>query len=419
MSKTATEIDFAALVHAGVESDTLDYKGPVNFATLPKSGKVKFVRHCLALANTSGGFVVVGVEEDTDGCPAVYTGLTEEECHSFDPSTVGPFINRYVEPPVDFTIHRPLVDGKRYAVFEIKPFRSMPHVCTCAYENELQLGVFYIRTADASSRPAYRASEMHQLIARCLRNQKEALAQMLREVLQEGILPVAGPEKEQFEEELLHSRNFFARRSKHTRKRTVNLELSIAPNPPLPGPLQLPEIQQTVNDLIRHMPKTEMDSSALESTFPVKNYFTNTSLRSLPEGGECQWQFFRSGLFHYQKRLNLEEDGGWILGGFPEFLTEMLLFMGNYYSSLRLGKIPVQVSLRLDGVENVYLKDSRLGAFSDDMRGCREEFIELTEQCVSRELPQLQRELLRRMAERFNQRWDWQGRESIAGEDQL
>ena len=59
MSKTATEIDFAALVHAGVESDTLDYKGPVNFATLPKSGKVKFA-HIQIRDFDTGGFQFFG-----------------------------------------------------------------------------------------------------------------------------------------------------------------------------------------------------------------------------------------------------------------------------------------------------------------------------------------------------------------------
>ena len=48
--------------------------------------------------------------------------------------------------------------------------------------------MFYIRTSDASSRPAFRAVEMHALIQRALRNQREALGRMLRGILYESRL---------------------------------------------------------------------------------------------------------------------------------------------------------------------------------------------------------------------------------------
>ena len=188
MKKQAEKLssEMRELVYRAVESDTLDYKAAFCWTRMSRVQRAKIVRHCLALANTRGGHIVIGVGEDASGHPSVYQGLTREESRSFDPSTVGPFINHYVEPPIDFTIERPLIDGKRYAVFVIRPFRSLPHVCTCAIENELQTGVFYIRTTDASSRPAYRAIEMQGLIQRALRNQREELGRMLRGILYEN-----------------------------------------------------------------------------------------------------------------------------------------------------------------------------------------------------------------------------------------
>ena len=175
--------DMRELIYRGVESEELDYKAAMSWTAMSRAARAKIVRHCLALANTKGGYIVIGVGEDASGHPSVYQGLTPEETHSFDPSTVGPFINRYVEPPIDLTVERPLVDGKRYAVLVVRPFRNLPHVCTASIENELQTGMFYIRTSDASSRPAFRAVEMHALIQRALRNQREALGRMLQQNL--------------------------------------------------------------------------------------------------------------------------------------------------------------------------------------------------------------------------------------------
>jgi len=63
------KIDFRSLIYRQVESDTLDYKAAMNWLKIPQSTRAKFVRHCLALANTRGGCVVVGVGEDASGHP--------------------------------------------------------------------------------------------------------------------------------------------------------------------------------------------------------------------------------------------------------------------------------------------------------------------------------------------------------------
>lgn len=82
--------NFEELVKRGVESEILDYKGPMDFRAIGKSGQAKIARHMAALANTHGGHIVIGVGEDAGGHPSVYTGLNAAEAHSFDPSSVGP-----------------------------------------------------------------------------------------------------------------------------------------------------------------------------------------------------------------------------------------------------------------------------------------------------------------------------------------
>ena len=186
MAATIQPGNWHEIIHRGVENQELDYKAAQDWNELTRAGRAKFARHAMAMANTRGGYLVVGVAEDENGNPTLCTGMTERQARSFDPSTVGQTINRYADPSVEFDIVRPEVDGRRYVVFSVYPFKNLPHVCGDACETELQRGVFYIRTPDARSRPAYRASELHGLVQRALRNQRELLGRMLRGVLYEG-----------------------------------------------------------------------------------------------------------------------------------------------------------------------------------------------------------------------------------------
>ena len=183
---TKITIDWSALIYRGVESDELDYKAAQNWRDLDRRGKSKFVRHCLAMANTKGGYIVIGVGEDDSGKPSIFTGMNDRQSKSFDPTDVGHFINRFADPAIDFDIEKPVVDGKRYIVFVIRRFSALPHVCGFGCETELQQCAFYIRTVDAASRVAFWASEMHSIVQRALRNQRESLGRMLRGVLYEG-----------------------------------------------------------------------------------------------------------------------------------------------------------------------------------------------------------------------------------------
>ena len=79
MSTNANQTDWKELVFRGVESDELDYKAAQDWDEMSKSARAKFVRHLLAFANTRGGYLVVGVGEDSSGYPSKRTGLTPKQ----------------------------------------------------------------------------------------------------------------------------------------------------------------------------------------------------------------------------------------------------------------------------------------------------------------------------------------------------
>ena len=279
------------VVFRGVESDELDYKASQSWTALTRAGRGKIIRHLIALANTKGGFLVIGVGEDASGRPSLYTGVSDEECASFDPSTVGTFVNRCVEPPINFTIERPLIDGRRFVIFIVKPFSQLPHVCCNSVETELTMGVFYIRTVEASSRPAARAIEMQQLIQRAMRNQREQLARVLRGILYESGTFHGTSAESQFTDTINSSAEFFRRR-KNPSKKSCLLQVSMLPETPCA--FDLTELRKAAMEAWRWQPGVNFfDNEDVEDA-----YMTNVSLRFMAKEGNWMWQLYKTALFH-------------------------------------------------------------------------------------------------------------------------
>ncbi len=353
MPQTLTDkitVDWKSLIYRGVESDELDYKAAMNWNRLPRPGRAKLVRHCLAMANTKGGYVIVGVGEDASGHPSVYTGLNREEAHSFDPSIVGPFINRHVEPPIDFTIERPLVDGKRYAVFVIRPFSSLPHVCANGVEGELQQGVFYIRTTDASSRPAVRAMELHQLIQRALRNQRELLGRMLRGILYENREQTEKPNL-RFSDDAATARNYFLRRHPLPADADmIRLEIVVALPEYDPERFTFAELRRAAE--AARQPRTEEEWLAPGEL--EKAYCTNTALRIFPENTTKFCQIGKSGLLFYT-RLCPTPDRRLPCEFLLKFSAEAVDFISRLYSELGFVEQMLEMRVTLANTDRLVL----------------------------------------------------------------
>lgn len=332
--------DFQELVYRGVESDVLDYKAPVNWNLLSKRQKAKFVRHALAFANTKGGAIVIGVREDLNGHPSIYDGLSDEECHSFDPSTVGTYINSYADPAIDLTVERPLIDGKRYAILIIKPFKDIPHVATHSIEDELHCGIFYIRSASASSRPAMRAGEMHDLVRRALRNQRDLLGNLLRDILSDQPGNTAAPAGT-FPPEYEESAAYFAKRINPKYPADIPvLDTAFMPSAPSAG-VTLSQIQQAAQLAARGM--GERISDVISSADILASYATNVSLRGMDKERTRFWQLFNNGLSHFRlvmpKAMSYSEIAG--------HLTDLLTFAGSFYRSGLFGSSDLMLQLTL------------------------------------------------------------------------
>ena len=341
-----TKPDFEELICRAVESDELDYKAHQSWNTMSRAAKGKIVRHLAAFANTRGGYLVIGVGEDKSGYPGDLHGLSDEEASSFDPSKVGAFVKSHIEPPIDFSIEKPVLDGKRFVVFVIKPFAGIPHVCCQAVENELREGVFYIRTVDASSRPATRAMELHALIQRALRNQREMLGRMLRGILYETNASTTLPEQPGVVEQMRSAVEYFIRRREPEESDKYVL-------------LQLTAVPDIANDYtvsaMRIMFESEPICGMLKDVFKSscsQIHEVSVGMRYLDSDGKMMWQLFKNGSFLYTAYVKLENDGV-KLEDISAVVNAVISFVGAVASVFAQEERLYSVRLAVSGANNV------------------------------------------------------------------
>jgi len=351
-------IDWSEIVYRQAEGQKLDYKSAVDWLQMKRSQKAKFARHCMAMANTHGGYIVVGVGEDEDGIPSKYTGLTDRQLHSFDPTIVGQTVNRYADPSVDFDIVRPTVDGKSYVIFVVRSFNNVPHICCDSCGGELQQGVFYIRTPEACSRAACRASEVQGLVQRALRNQRLVLGRMLRGVLYEGKQYAEPLAENEFKSQISSSQNQILSAIGPRNYKSVPL-LEVVAYPP-----EYNSIELTLSDIKRALQNVVLPTI---SDFPfwndsnTSNYFTNQSY--LCKGKTKQKlvyaQAFQSALFHHVSAFRAVEDAMRVdYSLLIQRVATAISVLGQYYLELGMEEELLTFQIRVINAQERVLVNS-------------------------------------------------------------
>lgn len=349
MKVSPTHEDWRNIIYCGVENQQIDFKSAQDWEELSRAGRAKFARHAMALANTQGGYVVVGVGEDDSGKPNLYTGMTAKQASSFDPSTVGQTVNRYADPAVDFDIVRPVVDGKTYVVFVVYPFRDLPHVCGDACENELQRGVFYIRTPEARSRAAYRASELHLLVQRSLRNQRESLGRLLRGILYEDRQGAEATPERLYDGYAQRARRYAEEAlggAASLRARPV-FEVLVTPQRPL-SDVTLTELRHATARLERPALK---DCLWPGTSHQAECFAGNDSLRAGQRDQQGHvlscWEFFQDGLFYGAAPLSETAEGAIAAEDVLQLSFVAIAFAAQLFAQLNRQTELLTLTLRL------------------------------------------------------------------------
>lgn len=183
------------------ESKEHEFKGPMAWNGNDKKSCCEIVKDILAIANTKGGFIVIGVEETKNGFER--KGLTPEQIASFQPEEINRFIQRYAEPPINTTLSKIEHNGKSFVVISIPQFSSIPHICKTDYPKVLTKPTLYVRTDNNESAPIATTSDFHALIESAILKREQSLLTAIRSILK-GYSPTEQSQtiSEQYEKQM-------------------------------------------------------------------------------------------------------------------------------------------------------------------------------------------------------------------------
>lgn len=177
------------------ETASIEYKGSVGWDELDRRGQREIIRDLMAFGNSDTiGYLVIGVDTGS-GATFERNGVSEEQAASYDPTPIGELVREFSDPEVQFTIHVPELQGKRFVVFRISPFATVPHICRKPYNGILQQGAIYVRTDNAQTIKVPTAQHMRRLIDRAVFNQGDSLLAQIRSLVGPGPgpAPPSGP----------------------------------------------------------------------------------------------------------------------------------------------------------------------------------------------------------------------------------
>ena len=135
--------DLALLIRRPFEVRTVEYKQSMAW----DEARFKIVKAALGFSNIpDGGRLIVGVSEGPRGV-YVAEGMNERHFDSYVQDNVNDFVNEYADPSMSISVHKGMVDGSRYVVIAVPPFRELPTLCKRdGGTRELRRGAIYTRS---------------------------------------------------------------------------------------------------------------------------------------------------------------------------------------------------------------------------------------------------------------------------------
>ncbi len=201
--------ELVGIIERNCESKSLDYKGPLSWDSKDKKSCCELVKDIIAIANTEGGYIVIGVAEKDEGFELV--GVSAEQAGTYESTALCQFLQRYADPPINVQIKKTSHEGKNFVVLEIPRFKDTPHICQKDYPDVLSDRALYVRSDSNESAPIKSSSDFRALIETAIRNRADSLLSSFRAILTSSA-PLAesvGRPREQFKPQLEAARRRF------------------------------------------------------------------------------------------------------------------------------------------------------------------------------------------------------------------
>lgn len=185
------------ILFRGYESKDLDYKAPIIWDESNKKMCCELVKDILGMANTLGGYIVIGVSESATGF--VWAGLTDEQVVSFDTSRLNRFLQNYADPPINTVLKKKEHDGKTFVIIGVPKFNDTPHICQRDCPGVLTGSTLYVRTDNNETAPIRSSADFRSIIEHAIRNRSDRLLASFRAVLTAGEVYPGPMDEERFQ----------------------------------------------------------------------------------------------------------------------------------------------------------------------------------------------------------------------------
>jgi hypothetical protein len=147
---TPPESALLGFITHGREERHLEYWGTGGREALRWSNdavKARLARTAMALANTGGGAIVLGMDRvGPDDWQA--NGITAETVAGYSREAVLACVNRRADPAVALTLDTVAFRGRQFIVVQVTGFAESPVICTRDDGRLLRAGAIYTRAAD-------------------------------------------------------------------------------------------------------------------------------------------------------------------------------------------------------------------------------------------------------------------------------
>jgi DNA-binding response OmpR family regulator len=159
-----------ALLKMGTETQTLDYKEDLDLSS--KVGRASLAKDVIAMANSGGGVLVIGVAERTPG-EFEPVGLSEQRLKLFETSLINKAIRGFISPHIAITSRRVHMRSKTFIFIEVPESDYLAMAARQNEEADLYLGRIYSRTHAAESAELHVSADVQKIIDRLVWNQIE------------------------------------------------------------------------------------------------------------------------------------------------------------------------------------------------------------------------------------------------------
>ena len=187
----------------GYETKDLDYKSATVWDENNKKACCELVKDILAMANTLGGYIVIGVSETPTGF--VWDGVTDKQALSFDTSRLNRFLQNYADPPINATLRKKNHDGKTFIIIGVPRFSDTPHICQKEYPGVLTAPTLYVRTDNNETAPIRSSGDFRSMVEQAVRNRTDKLLASFRGILTTGEISPSPNDEEQFRAQVSES----------------------------------------------------------------------------------------------------------------------------------------------------------------------------------------------------------------------